>query len=226
LTNLYIPPHFREEEVQRLHTFMRRYSFATLISHEGRNALDAHDGHEGPDTLVSQLPLLLHADQGAHGTLVGHMARANPQWSHFERGREVVVMFHGPHAYVSPSWYATEVAVPTWNYATVIARGTARLVNDVDAAWAMLRELVDTYESGRPAPWSIDRLPQVVGDKMVQNIVGFEIEIATLEGKFKLSQNRSAADRQGVISVLRELGDPESAGVAALMEELASGVDA
>ncbi len=165
---MYVPASFAEPDTDRLHDFMRRHSFAVLTS-------------QGGDGLVaSHLPLLLEPDAGPHGHLIGHMARANPQWWGI-RG-EVLVVFHGPHAYVSPSWYEEPGTVPTWNYVAVHAYGTVHLVEDRDGLLDILPRSVLAYESPRPEPWAFDESEPHV-ERMLQAIVGFRIEITRLEGK-------------------------------------------
>lgn len=203
---MYVPPSFSEEDLGALHAVIREHSFATLVSRGG----------EGP--FASHLPFLLDAEAGRCGTLRGHMARANRQWRDFEAGVEVLVVFQGPHAYISPSWYRTELSVPTWNYVAVHAYGKPRLIEGESAAVELLREMVATYEGSLPQPWSMDRLPADFVDKLVTAIVPFEMEIERLEGKFKLGQNRSDEDRRGVAAALGALNDPAAVAVAGLME--------
>ena len=150
--------------------------------------------------------------------LRAHMAHANPQWRTFSPDREVLVIFHGPHHYVSPAWYASHPSVPTWNYAVVHALGRPTLIEDRERLTALLRELVTRHEAASPEPWKM-ALPPDYQDKMLSAIVGFEIEITRLEGKFKLSQNRPSEDRPLVIEELERLGSDDALGVAALMRE-------
>jgi len=201
---VYIPKLFREADQAALHDLMRANSFATLISQ--------HDGAP----YASHLPMLLQADAGPHGTLVGHMARANPQWREFDPGQEVLTIFQGPHAYVSPSWYETELSVPTWNYAVVHAYGTPRVIEDRAALYDILKAVVQMYEAPFEQPWPF-ALPADFVDKMMRAIVGFSIPITRLEGKYKLSQNRPLEDQQRVVEALHEQGDELSTGTAALM---------
>ena len=203
---MYIPKAFREDDVGILHDLMRQYSFATLVTQH----------HGAP--VASHLPLVLQADEGPYGTLLGHMARANPQWRDFGAERQALVIFQGPHTYVSPSWYDVHPSVPTWNYAAVHAYGTPCVVEDQAAFHAMLRSLVQTYEAPSPQPWTFD-LPEDYVSKMMRGIVGFTIRIARLEGKYKLSQNRSVDDQQRVIDTLQEQGDALGTDVAALMQQ-------
>jgi transcriptional regulator len=201
---VYIPKWFRETDQAALHDLMRANSFATLISQ--------HDGAP----YASHVPMLLQADAGPHGTLVGHMARANPQWRDFDPAQEVLTIFQGPHAYVSPSWYETELSVPTWNYAVVHAYGTPCVIEDHTALYDILKTTVAMYEAPFEQPWPFD-LPEDFVDKMMRAIVGFAIPITRLEGKYKLSQNRPLEDQQRVVEALYQQGDELSTGTAALM---------
>ncbi|HTY55958.1 MAG TPA: FMN-binding negative transcriptional regulator [Candidatus Binataceae bacterium] len=200
---MYIPDAFRESDPARLHQVIRDYSFATLITHS-------------ESLVASHVPILLDPARGEHGTLRGHMARANPQWRDFKDDAEVMAIFHGPHTYISPSWYPTHPAVPTWNYVAVHAYGVPRLIEERAALRRLLDDLVRMYESGFEHPWQFD-LPQRFTETMIDMIVGFEIPITRLEGKFKLNQNRSAADRRGVIEVLQQSSDPVAREISALM---------
>lgn len=201
---MYIPPAFRIDEPRKLAEFIHRHSFATVITHDGTAPYASH------------LPVLFRADMGAHGTLVSHMARANPQWQHFASGSEVLVIFNGPHSYISPSWYETELAVPTWNYATVHAYGVPIIFDEHERVVSLLRETVSTYEASSARPWTGD-LPDDFRDKLMQGIVAFEIPVTRIEGKFKLGQNRSAADVHGVFDALSRSDDPNSRAVAHMM---------
>src|ERR1700749_1163917 len=132
---MYIPPAFRLEDKARLAAFLRAHSFATFITQDGAAPFASH------------LPMLYRPDLGEHGTLIAHLARANPQWQHFAEDREALVIFHGPHGYISPSWYETSPAVPTWNYAVVHAYGIPWIFEDHDRIAALLRETISLYES-------------------------------------------------------------------------------
>jgi transcriptional regulator len=201
---MYQPRHFTEREAERITALMRRHSFATVISHDGAAPFATH------------MPVLHRAEGKEQGTLFTHMARANPQWKHFTDGREVLVIFHGPHAYISPSWLETRPEVPTWNYAVVHAYGVPRLVEDKDVLRTMLRDLVDTFEAGQPEPYGAALTDEFI-DKLSPGVVGIEIPIARLEAKFKLSQNRSDADQAGVMAALSVSSDPTEREVAELM---------
>jgi transcriptional regulator len=201
---LYLPELFAERDLSALHAFLEDYAFATLISPD----------HIDPS--VSHVPLLLDRSRGPSGTLVGHMARANPHWRRLASQPAVLALFHGPHAYVSPAWYATHPSVPTWNYAVAHVHGRARLVHESADLEALVRRLVERYESPRTQPWRMN-LPADYQAGMLKGIVGFEIEITAITGKFKLSQNRPEDDRDRVIAALGS-GSPAEQEVATLME--------
>lgn len=185
---MYIPPSFRVEDRETLHAFMERYSFATLVSIRSDAPFATH------------LPLLLDRDRN---TLLGHLARGNP---HAEAlgGGEWLAVFSGPHAYVSPSWYAVAPAVPTWNYAVVHAYGTPRKLS-ADRTRTVVDETVRRYESTRDQPWAND-LPEEYRQRMLDGVVGFEMPILRIEGKFKLGQNRDGQDRAGMVDGLMRDG--------------------
>ena len=201
---MYIPAAFRETRTDVLHAWIRDYSFATLVS--------VVDG----EPVATHLPFLLDADRGPHGTLVGHMARANPHWHSFSPS---LAIFGGPHAYVSPSWYVARQAVPTWNYIAVHAYGTPEVVEDERRVRDILERLVHTFESTRPAPWSMAQLDESYLANMQRAIVAFEMPLTRLEGKAKLSQNRPAEDVEGAIAGLGAEGGPLEQTTACLMEE-------
>jgi transcriptional regulator len=201
---MYTPSSFRVDDAAKIAAFMRLHSFATLITDDGG----------GP--FASHLPVLYRPESGSHGSLMSHMARANPQWQHFVSGREALVVFHGPHSYISPSWYQTEVAVPTWNYAVVHAYGVPTVFSDHDRVVSLLRETVATYESAFARPWP-GNLPDDFRDKLIQAIVAFEIPVTRIEAKFKLGQNRPAADSQGVFDALSRSADADSRALARMM---------
>lgn len=204
---MYVPRHFQVEDVARCHALMRAESFALLVT----------IGEDGAP-FATHLPVLLDADRGPLGTLRAHVARANPQQAHLGTGRPALVVFQGPHAYVSPSWYASHPSVPTWNYVAVHAYGVPGVLEGA-AARSLLADLVSTYEAGRQPPWRMDALAPAYVDGMLRGIVAFEIPIDRLEGKVKLSQNRDARDRAGAVAGLRGTGDPLAHAVADLMAE-------
>jgi transcriptional regulator len=186
---------------------MRRHSFATLVTVEDGVPFATH------------LPFLVEpGPEGTQGRLLAHMARANPQWRAFSEDQDVLVIFQGPHAYVSPSWYVTQPNVPTWNYTVVHAYGRPRLIEEPEEVLRILRASVDTYESGFEKPWSVDD----VGDfarKLLPGIAAFELRLTRVEGKFKLNQNRAPEDRRAVMERLERSEDPEQRAVGALMRE-------
>jgi transcriptional regulator len=197
---LYIPPHFKAGDPAELLGFIERYAFATLVS---SGAAGLH---------VSHIPLAAEKSADGKLRLQGHVARANEHWKALEEASHVLAIFQGPHAYVSPGWYLQHPSVPTWNYAVVHAHGKARLMDEAELHELVIR-LSNTYEAGRPKPWRAADLPAPYVSSMLANIVGFEIEVERLEGKFKLSQNRPAEISRVVESLERE-GEPE---LAALM---------
>jgi transcriptional regulator len=187
------PAHFKQADAALIQAHIAEHPLATLFHSAGGQPTADH------------LPLLFDAGAGPAGVLRGHVARANPLWRE-GAGQTVLAVFHGPQGYVSPSWYPSKAetakAVPTWNYTVVHARGVLRALDD--KAW--LRDFVDrltrTHESARAHPWQIDDAPADYLDAMLQAIVGIEIEVVAIEAKWKLSQNRSAADRLGVVAGL------------------------
>lgn len=193
---MYLPRHFEVTDPAPLRALIDTYPLGIWV-------MGSPTGLE-----VNHLPFLLDATRGPHGTLVGHVARANPAWRQAGPG---VVVFQGAHGYVSPAWYATKATdprvVPTWNYAVVHAHGVARAIEDPEALRRIVARLSDHHEAGRRlgpggARWQLDDAPSDYIDKMLRAIVGIEFTIERLEGKFKLSQNRSAADREGVVAGL------------------------
>lgn len=201
---MYIPPSFRVEDRATLFEFVERHSFATLFSQQADQPVASH------------LPLLLDADGGANGRLFGHMARANTHWQ-IAADQRVLTVFHGPHAYISPRWYAAQNVVPTWNYVAVHATGTLRLIEDRDRLLAILQQTVAKYESPRTTPWSMSSSEPEFLEKLLAAIVGFEIEVDTWEGKWKLSQNHPQERQDKVVAGLRETGRAEELAVATLM---------
>ena len=182
---VYIPRHFAVTDVAKLASVMRENSFATLVT--------CADGAP----FASHLPLLFTADGENGAVLEGHMARANPQWQQLAAGGEALAIFAGPHGYISPGWYSQHPSVPTWNYVAVHVYGVATVHED--AAWlaSLVRRLTAVYEAGQISPWSPE-LPPDYERNMLGAIVGFSLAVTRIEGKFKLSQNRSDADRAGV----------------------------
>ena len=201
---MYLPTAFAETDDGRIRAFIDTNDFGILVtSVEGR-------------PFATHLPLILDRERGSQGTLLGHMARANPHWRAFD-GSEALVIFAGPHCYVSPRWYEAQPSVPTWNYAAVHVYGTPRLLVDDSAPRQLLSDMVARYEGVGEGAWAMDGLPEGYLKGMLRAIVAFEIPIARIEAKFKLSQNRSPADRDRVITALESAGGAAESGVAALM---------
>jgi transcriptional regulator len=206
--SLYTPPLFDPRDRAAISRLMHDHPFATLVT------------PAGAEPRVSHVPLLLLPDCEPYGTLIGHVARANPHWRDAAQV-ESIAIFHGPHAYVSPAWYAEPAkAVPTWNYATVHAHGTLEVIEDPVEARGVLDTLVQRFESGRDAPWRF-AMAERERDALVGAIVAFRLRIKRLDAKFKLSQNRGAADRLRVIAALDAEPYAESKATAAWMKSYA-----
>ncbi len=203
---MYIPSSFVERDILRLHDMREHHSFALLIS------------QQFPALVASQLPLLLDREDGQFGTLVGHWAKANPQWQSLNQ-QMVLVVFSGPHCYVSPQWYGAENVVPTWNYLAVHVAGRVELVDDREQLRLIVRRMVGTYERLNPSPWSMPDEQTPCENRMLDQIVGFRIRIESIEGQWKLSQNHPTERRQKVIARLREQGGENPLEIAALMVE-------
>ncbi len=203
---VYLPPAFTEARPEVLIAHIEGHDFGLLISH-------------GPAGLVaSHIPFLVERkDDGPH--LIGHLARPNLQVAELSDGGEVLAIFSGPHAYISPGWYASGPAVPTWNYVDVHAYGTLRLIDDVDWLRIVLRRLSDRHEARSAEPWKMQDLPEPYVSGMMKGIIGLDIAVARLEGKYKLSQNRPAADRPRIAAALEARGDADAVGIARLMRE-------
>ena len=201
---MYTPSSFRVPDTAEIHDYMRRYSFAVLVT----------NGSGG--MVATQLPILLDADAGPRGTLLGHVARANQQWRDVQG--EALIIFPGPHTYVSPTWYQDPGTVPTWNYVTVHAYGKFQPIEDRDAVHGILKRLVAIYEGSMPQPWSYD-FDDPVFDRMLKEIVGFKIEITRLEGKRKLNQNHPVERRERVIRALQSRPDDDSQAIAKMMAD-------
>jgi transcriptional regulator len=198
---MYVPEAFAERDPGVLHDFVRRHAFALLVTaREG--------GFE-----ATHLPLWLDPARGPHGTLYGHVARANPHWRSFDGRARALAIFSGPHAYVSPRWYR-KPGVPTWNYVAVHAEGAPRVIDDPEAVRALLVRLTETHDGAG----GFEAIPEDLVARLSPGIVAFELSIERLTGKQKLSQNKSAEDRAGVVAGLRAAAEPEALAVAALVE--------
>lgn len=205
---MYLPAHFEENRSEVLHALLRAQPFATLAT-------------QGADGLTADhLPLHLEPGIGPFGALHGHVARANPLWQQ-AADSEVLAIFHGPQAYVTPSWYPGKrehgKAVPTWNYVVAHARGRLRVIDDPAWLRRQVETLVARHEAGFAEPWRIADAPPDYIDRMLTAIVGIEIVITDLTGKWKTSQNQPAANRAGVVAGLREQGTDNALSMAELV---------
>ena len=205
---MYIPPAFRVDDMADIHRTMREARSATLVT-------ATEDGLIG-----TPLPMLLDAGEGPNGTLYGHVARANPQWKLVPSG-EAMAIFAGPEAYVSPSWYATKQethkVVPTWNYVAVHAYGPVEFFDDADRLLEVITRLTDLHERSRQDRWAVADAPADFIKAQLKGIVGLRMPITRLDGKRKMSQNRSPADRAGVIDGLAGSDRLEDRHVASLI---------
>jgi transcriptional regulator len=204
---MYAPVQFREDSVPVLHDAIDAAGLATLVTVDA-NGLDA-----------SHIPMLLDRAAGPFGTLHGHLAKPNPQWKAAAPGAPALAIFLGPDAYVTPSWYATKQetgkVVPTWNYVAIHAHGRVEFYDDKERLLRLVTKLTEIRETPRPHPWAVSDAPAEFIRAHLKGIIGFELPIAKLEGKWKMSQNRPPEDRAGVIQGLRREGE---AAVAALVE--------
>ena len=199
---MYIPASFAETDIHKLHDLMRTYNFALLVS----------NGDSAPN--ASHLPFMIDPGTGEYGTLITHMARANPHWKSLNPDAEVLVIFQGAHSYISPRWYTPQGVVPTWNYAAVHAYGKPRLIHDP----ALLKPIVMALVAQHEGPEMLPGIETGFPENLLHAIVGLEITITRLEGKFKMSQNRSEVDQRGVIQALEQSRHPDQQAVAALMQ--------
>jgi transcriptional regulator len=211
---LYSPPAFKEDDPVILAEFMERHPFATLIT--------VVDG----EPCISHVPLLLKRQMGSHGILFGHLARGNPQFSLSMNECIATAIFHGAQAYVRPGWYPSKAehgkVVPTWNYTVVHARGRLRFFEMAEHVHKVVDDLTASHEQPFPRPWASHDAPDAYIAAQLKGIVGFELVLQSVEGKFKLSQNRNEADYTGVINGMDTSTNPEMQAVAALMKTRAS----
>ncbi len=207
---MYQPPHFREDRIEVQHGLIRSHPLGLLIT-------------AGPGGLqANPIPFLVYGDASPHGTLRAHMARGNPQWRELAAVAECMIVFQGPQQYITPSWYPTKQehgkAVPTWNYVTVHAWGAPRTIEDLGWLRRQVEDLTNLKEGGLSKPWKVGDAPEQYLASQLKGIVGIEIPIAKIEGKWKVSQNRPEVDRAGVVAGLRGDGE-QSAVMAALVAE-------
>jgi transcriptional regulator len=205
---MYVPPAFREDDLATLHAVMREARLATLVTAT----------EEG--LVATPLPLFIVPEEGPHGTLYGHVARANPQWRLQAKG-EAMALFNGPDAYVSPSWYPSKAehgrVVPTWNYVAVHAYGLAEFFDDAGRLLDVVTRLTELHEGSRAQPWAVTDAPQNFVAAQLRGIVGLRMPILRLEGQRKMSQNRSVEDRAGVASGLSSSDRPSDRAAATLI---------
>ena len=203
---MYVPSAFQQHDLTQLHGLIRQQPLASLVTHSTAGLQASH------------LPLWLAADEGEFGTLYGHFARANSQWRGLAVEAEVLAIFTGAEAYISPTWYPSKAehgkAVPTWDYQSVHAYGQVEVFEDAERLLQLLGRLTAQHESRQPQPWAMADAPRDYIDKMLQAIVGFRLPIQRLEGQWKLSQNRNAADRAGVHDALRTSPDAGARNLA------------
>lgn len=200
---MYIPKLYREENREKILEFLRQNDFATLVTYDGEKPVASH-------LLMGIL------EENEKLFINGHMSRANLHWKTFEKNPEVLVIFQGPHTYISPTWY-NHVNVPTWNYQSVHVYGKPRIITGYDEAYELLKRLIDRYESN--SHYQLESLPKDFVEKEIKGIVAFQIEATRVEANYKLSQNRKDEDYANVIVNLEERTDDLSHGVAAAMRE-------
>jgi transcriptional regulator len=201
---MYIPESFRIVEEPEIEAFLQRYDFATMVS-------------PAPATLIAtHVPVVVKRD-GPRLVIHGHVAKANTHWKSMDGTIESLVIFHGPHGYVSPRWYASSPAVPTWNYAVVHAYGRPQATEEPACIEAVLVDLLRRYEGAGSDAWRIEDLPADYRSRLLSGIVGFEMPVVRLEAKFKLGQNRAAVDRARTIEELERTNSPEASSLAAFM---------
>jgi transcriptional regulator len=207
---MYMPAHFEEQRTAELHRLIDDYPLGTLVT-VGPHGLDAN-----------HVPFEFDPASGAHGTLRAHVARANPVWREADERPDALVIFQGPSAYISPNWYpgkhAAHRQVPTYNYMVVHAHGRIVVRDDERFLRGLVARLTRKMEAGEPAPWKMGDAPEDFISQMLGAIVGIEIEVTRLVGKWKLGQNKELADRQGALDALRERGSDAQVGVSEAME--------
>lgn len=210
---MYVPSHFEETRPEVLHGLIREHSLAALVT-------------LGPEGLnANHIPLELDPGPAPFGTLRGHVARGNPVWRDFSRDVEALAVFQGPQAYISPAWYQTKretgKVVPTYNYIVVHAYGPMRIIEDRTWLRGLVERLTNRYEAGRAEPWKVTDAPADFVEQMLGAIVGIEIPLTRLVGKWKVSQNRPSPDRDGVVTGLREMNDRDAQAMSGLVKKVA-----
>jgi len=208
---MYVPKQHEESDVSVLYALIKAHPLATWVTHSGEQLL------------VNHIPMLLDKARGEFGTLVGHVARANPVWHSFSATVPSIAVFQGPESYITPSWYPSKhahgKAVPTWNYAVVHAHGVPRAIEDRHWLLEHLNQLTDLHEADQALPWKVADAPKEFTDRMVGAIVGIEVPVTRLIGKWKVSQNRPEPDKLGVVAGLLGRADARSRDMATLVQE-------
>lgn len=206
---MYLPSHFQETRVDVMHDLMRAHPLATLVTFGG-------DG-----IIANHIPMVLHADASEHGVLRGHVARPNPFWKNLDPSVEALAVFQGPHHFITPTWYPSKQengkVVPTWNYAVVHAHGPLIIIDDADWLLEQVNSLTSEHESARDRPWAVSDAPANYIEAMLKGIIGLELPINHLDGKWKVSQNRDRKDREGVAQGLKQEGTASSIQMAELI---------
>lgn len=209
---MYIPKHFEQPSVEAMHALISANLFATLVTY----------GSEG--LCANHIPIELHEEPKPYGTLVGHVARANPVWREAANNHEAMVIFQGANTYITPSWYPSKTesgrVVPTWNYAVVHAHGYIRVIDDTQWVKTHIEKLINRQETSFSHPWAISDAPREFIEKLITGVVGIEIPITRLVGKWKVSQNQSESDREGVVRGLRSLGNAAALQMAEYIESV------
>lgn len=208
---MYVPKHHEETDAAILHALIRTHPLGSWIT-------------QGDEELIANhVPFLLDPTRGKHGTLMGHVARANRVWRSFSRTMDSIVIFQGAETYISPSWYPSKhvhgKAVPTWNYVVVHAHGMPSVIEERSWLLAHLNQLTDVYEAEQALPWKVSDAPQDFTDRLLELIVGIEIPISRLVGKWKVSQNRSETDKLGVVAGLLARNDSQATQMASLIKQ-------
>ena len=189
-SSLYIPKPQLVEDRKFLHDFMDQFAFVDLVT-------------ASPEPRITHIPTFINRDAGKYGKIYGHISRQNPQMKSLENGDRAVVVFHGPHSYISPTWYSKAEVVPTWNFAVVHASGKLAAISDKKELHDLLAKLIHKFEDSEKSSYDFAKLPDSYTYSLMAGIIGFELEIELLEGKFKLGQDRSEADKQGILKGLQ-----------------------
>ena len=206
---MYTPRTFKNENLGELHALIRSYSFGIVFSQATGSADSA---------IATHLPFLLDTERGPNGTLIAHFARANPHWKSWQEDTELLTVFQGPHGYISPAWYTNKTAVPTWNYAAVHVYGRPKLIHDPVELRPLVEKLVSVNEAPLGNQWD-QSLMEPLMETELQAIVGFEIPIERIEGKYKFNQNRPLADQRSVVEQLSSSEHPDHKAMVAIMKK-------